>query len=361
MLPLVLATVMLAVATGAEQVPCDLVAEQDLPNCRFTVRSNYALHGRVRTVRVTTRRLAPDPRIRRLNAGEPPKLSIQEPGVWIVFSPDGDVIENSGGLSKDGSPIAPNLERKIVDGLKTITLSGTGDDPQAFRREETFAPDGSLIEESAYQHDKLLSHHVQIHDGSTDSIEDTEYDADDHVTSYSSERHDKCGRAVEWILFTGGRMVLHQRDSYGETCDSNDDSALTSRAWLDEAGLPFREITLREGETTSWWQRPNCGELCQQQTDGVGLNFSFDYSVFYEFQPDGSLLRTIQHHKGRYGNIETDDDELLNQNGKVLEKIAYSYVRDSLGNWTERTVSILNPATGQMLDVRLDQRDLTYY
>jgi hypothetical protein len=361
MLPLVLATLMSAVATGAEQPPCDLVAEQDLPNCNFTVRSNYALHGLVRTVRVTTRRLAPDPRTRSLKAQEPPKLFIQEPGVWLVFSPDGDMIENSGSLNKDGSPATPNLERQIVDGLKTIIFSGTGDDPQAFRREETFAPDGALIEESAYQHDQLISRHVQIHDSSTGSIEDTTYDAGDNVTSYSSERHDKCGRAVEWILFSGGRMALHQRDSYSETCGVNDDSLLISRAWFDEAGLPFREIALHEGEATSWWQGSNCGELCKQQTDGVGLNFPFDHSVFYEFQPDGSLLRTIQHHKGRFGNIDNDDEELLNEDGKVLEKIAYSYVRDSLGNWTERTVSILDPATGQMLDVRLDRRDLTYY
>ena len=118
---------------------------------------------------------------------------------------------------------------------------------------------------------------------------------------------------------------------------------------------------MRNGEATSWWQRPDCDELCEQQTDGVGLNFAFDHSVSYEFQLDGSLLTTIQHHKGRYGNIDNDDDELLNQDGKVLEKIAYSYVRDEVGNWTERTVSILDPATGQMLDVRLDKRELTYY
>jgi len=65
---LVLATVMLAAATGAEPSPCDLVPEQEIPNCHFTLRSNFALHGPVRTVRVTTRKLAPDPRTRSPNA-----------------------------------------------------------------------------------------------------------------------------------------------------------------------------------------------------------------------------------------------------------------------------------------------------
>jgi len=139
-----------------------------------------------------------------------------------------------------------------------------------------------------------------------------------------------------------------------------DSSALISRAWFDKNGSRFREITLRNGEATSWWQRPDCGTVCEQN-DGVGLDFSFDHSISYEFQPDGSLLTTIQRHKGRYGDIDNDDAELLNQDGKVVEKIAYRYLRDQFGNWVERTVSIFDPVTGQMVDVRLDKRDLTYY
>lgn len=357
---LALATVMLATMIGDQQSACDLVPEQEIPNCHFTVRSNYALHGRVHTARVITREISPDPRTRNPHSHETPKLSVQEPGAWIVFSPDGDAIE-SGPLSQDGIPIAAIRETKVTDGLKTVTFSGTADDPEAFRREEKFAPDGGLIEELAYQHDKLVSRHVQERDDNTGSIEDTVYDANGNIESYSSVRHDKRGRDVEWIVFAGRRLVLHQRDSYDEASEGDDDSALTSRAWFDENGLLFREITLRDGEATSWWQRPNCGKVCEQQTDGVGLDFPFDHSVFYEFQLDGSLLTTTQQHKSRYGNIDNDDDELLDQDGKILEKIAYSYQRDEFGNWTERTVSILDPATGQMLDVRLDKRDLTYY
>jgi len=77
------------------------------------------------------------------------------------------MIENSGSLSRDGSPINPTVERKMVDGLKTVVISGTGDDPEAFRGEETLAPDGTLIEASSYQHDKLLDRHVQERDKTT--------------------------------------------------------------------------------------------------------------------------------------------------------------------------------------------------
>lgn len=353
---LALATVMLATTTGV-QPPCDLVPEQEIPNCYFTVRSNSALHGRVHTARVITRELSPDPRTHSPHSHEGPKLSIQEPGAWQVFGPDGDIIQSGGNLFK------PTRERKIVDGLTTVVISGTADDPESLRREERFAPDGGLIEKFAYVHGNLVSHHlVERSTGSLeDTTKDTGYDGAGHVTSYGIERHDKHGRAIEWILFSFGRFIFHQRDSYDETKDGDDDSALISSAWFDENGLLFREITLRKGEAVSWWQRPNCNKVCEGHWDGVGLGFSFDRTVFYEFQRDGSLLTTIQNHKGRYGNIENDDVELLNEDGMLLEKIAYSYVRDDMGNWTERRVSILDPATGLMLGVRLDIRDLTYY
>jgi len=45
----------------------------------------------------------------------------------------------------------------------------------------------------------------------------------------------------------------------------------------------------------------------------------------------------------------------------LLEQIAYKYVRDSRENWTERTAFILDISTGQLVDVRLDKRILTYY
>jgi hypothetical protein len=123
----------------------------------------------------------------------------------------------------------------------------------------------------------------------------------------------------------------------------------------------FREITLRDRVATSWWQRPACREICSTQHDGVGLNLPFERTISYYFEPDGSLLTTVEHHPGRYGNIDNDAVELFDLHGNLLEKIAYRYVRDSRGNWTDRTASILDPSTRQLVDIRLDTRTLTYY
>jgi len=72
------------------------------------------------------------------------------------------------------------------------------------------------------------------------------------------------------------------------------------------------------------------------------------------------LLTIIDRH-GDYGGLEDDEEELLDQSGNLLEKIAFHYRRDQAGNWVERLVSILDPATHEMVDIRLDKRELTYY
>jgi hypothetical protein len=70
---------------------------------------------------VIRQELSPDPRLRGLNS---PMLSIQEPGAWVVFGPDGDMIENAGSLSQDGSPLETTRERTMTDGSKTIVYLG---------------------------------------------------------------------------------------------------------------------------------------------------------------------------------------------------------------------------------------------
>jgi hypothetical protein len=354
---LLLAMIILAAQAGAQQQPpCDLVPEQELPNCYFTVRSNYGLHGRVHTLRVIRHQLSPDPRTRsKIPHQSSQKLFIQEPGVWVVFGLDGEVIENSGSLSADGSPVNPTRERKTNNGSKAVVISGTADDPEEFRTEKAFDSDGQLTEESIYQHRKLLSRHVQKRNSG--SVEDITYDDVGNEIFHSREQCDKAGRVADLILIDHDRQIFHQRDSYDECGEA---SALIARAWLDQNGLLLGEITIREGIAMSSWRRADCGELCWRQMS-LGFTFPFDRSINYDLQPDGSLLTTIEHHKGRYGNIENDDVELSNQNGTLIEKISYRYLRDQYGNWTERTTSILDPATGQMIDVRLDKRDLTYY
>ncbi len=351
---LALVMVLLGAWANAQQPSCDLVSEQELPNCTFTTRSNYALHGLVRSLRVTKQDLAPDPR-KSAGEGKRPKLWVQEPGVWIVFSREGSIVESAAALSADGTPLSPTRQRTRTQGDVTTTVSKTDGVQDGITRQDKFDDKGQLAEQIAYRNGKLFSRHIQKHDGPGLLIEDLTYDAEGKLISHSSERLDTHGRMIEAINIDNGQLIQHIRDTYDE--NSGD---LVSRGFYDEKGL-FREITLRDREAISWWQRPGCSHLCKDQSHGVGLNVPFHETVSYEFQEDGSLLATVEHHEGRYGNIDNDVVELSKAGAPPIERISYRYVRDHNGNWTERVTSILDPVTRQMVDVRRDTRELTYY
>lgn len=343
----------LAVRAVAQQLPCEQVPEQHKPNCAFTNRSNYAFHGTVRSVRGTKQELAPDPRINIQNPdGKRPKIWVEEPGVWIVFSREGEIIESAGSLAADGTPVNPTRVHTRTDGDTTTTDAVTKQ--HHLTREDKFDENGRVVEQLAYDDGKLISRHVEKHDNSNSLVEDLVYDPTGKVISHSSERVDEKGHMTETINIDNGRLIQHIRDTYGENGE------LVSRGWYDEKGL-FREITVKGQIAVSWWQRPGCSRLCKDQYHGVGLNEAFHKAISYQFQEDGSLLTTTEYHEGRYGNFENDVVELTRGDEPPIERVAYRYIRDSQGNWTERVTSIMDPVTRQMVDVRIDRRELKYY
>jgi hypothetical protein len=50
------------------------------------------------------------------------------------------MIENASSLSEDGSPVNSAREKTIRNDSKTVVVSGTADDHDAFRTEKTFKP-----------------------------------------------------------------------------------------------------------------------------------------------------------------------------------------------------------------------------
>src|SRR5437660_11428313 len=101
----ILLLLLLSVCGAAQQIPCELVPEEQFPHCPFTERSNYGFRGPVHTQRLTTRFLSPDPREREKAPRKAPKLQIlQQSPAWIVFTADGDIAEIASMLRPDGSP-----------------------------------------------------------------------------------------------------------------------------------------------------------------------------------------------------------------------------------------------------------------
>jgi hypothetical protein len=353
------ALMLISCYAAAQQVPCELVAQSEWPNCRFTQRSGgYGLSGPVHTALDTSRELAPDPRTRVNSNHSVPKLFIIEPPAWIAFGLSGDVVENAGNIGPDGKPLNVHRETTRIEGSTRIVTGGAQEAANSFRRVEKLDSKGRVVEQRFFQEGKLISITEQIYDEAGNEVEVRRYNAQGDLEFRGVEQYDAHGRLVGVKHIDHGRVINDMRDVYEGS--ANDARELISRAWYDENGMMVRQIALRDGQVSWWWQRPHCGDPCKNP-EGVGFNFAFDYGNNFQLQPDATLLTTVEHHKGRYGNIENDDAELYDQNGNVVEKIAYRYVRDSHGNWVERVASVLDPSSGQMVDVRIDTRQLTYY
>ena len=139
----------LGVQVVAQQLPCDQVPEQQIPNCTFTNRSNYALHGAVKSFRGRKQELAPDPRINKQDpAANRPKLWVQGPGVWVVFSREGEIIESAGSLTADGSPVNPTRVRISKVG-NTITTDAVTKESHV-TREDKVDEEGRVVEQLGY-------------------------------------------------------------------------------------------------------------------------------------------------------------------------------------------------------------------
>src|SRR5204863_5507852 len=106
------------------------------------------------------------------------------------------------------------------------------------------------------------------------------------------------------------------------------------------------DLSFKDEVLTSWWQDPKCD--C---SNGAGFDWPYDHGISYETTKEGKLLKTVQHHKGRLGSIEVDDEELYDKSDLLLERIAYTYERDGHGNWTKRISLILDLKTGSMIPV----------
>jgi hypothetical protein len=348
----VTAILFLLVCRALGQQPlCELVPETQLPKCKFTVRSNYGLRGQVHTIRDVEQDLAPDPLTHDRAAGGP-RLPIKEPGVWLVFDAAGEMLENAGSLTNEGKPVNPSRYSRAQDGSTTIVISGTDGQPNSFRKTEKSDQSGSTVEELTFNNGKLSSRYVRHVDKLSSSVETQTYDADGKLVYRSIDDL----KGDEHTIFNNGNLELHVRDVH----DGDPAKGKYSREWYDEYGRLVGYITLVDGQLASWWASTET-DMWRRQSHTLGWNFPFQRSVAYSIEPNGSLWIVTERHDGHYGNIDNDLVELCDVGGNLLERIAYHYVRDDHGNWTERTTSILDPATGIMVNVRRDIREITYY
>ncbi|HWG48273.1 MAG TPA: hypothetical protein VN669_01190 [Candidatus Acidoferrales bacterium] len=301
----------------------------------------YGFQGPVHTSKFLVRQLGKDPR-------SAPKLPVRllQKG-WMVFDESGQLTEE-GDLDPAGK--IEHVVRRYFDGdgQQNTTELVDGQKITRYALKTATATDGA-VERSHSLNGTLQFKEVSRINEPRSAGETTVTDANGKTVSRTRWEQEGSTHTMEsWGQ--DGKFIFHSQRT------TDDEGRITNSSRFDETGRLVSSMSFYQGELTSFWQDPDC--KCTNTAAFLGKDGS---TVFYTTNTDGKLYKEVQRHPGRLTNQEMEVDELYDQNGELLEKIVYAYVRDEHGNWTKRTVSVLDPSTNEMVAVQEDTRELSYY
>lgn len=99
---------------------------------------------------------------------------------------------------------------------------------------------------------------------------------------------------------------------------------------------------------------------CHIATDSKQESKLYQFSL-YPNGGTGQLFTDVTSNADTKHFFEPDTVERLDTGGNVIDKISFRYEHDAQGNWTTRVVSVLDPATKDLVEIERDTRTITYY
>ncbi len=309
------------------------VAAQEL--ARPTDATVRGFHGPIHSERMTTRKFGPDPRTDR-------KLRIRPSPAWLVFDPTGQLIETA---NDDGEGTLINHVRTRYDALGSVSTTNG-----RILRNVVEKRSGGTVETKTFENEVFIGRTTQRYDDRGDLVESIAYDARGEVEIRENYAYEK-GKITDLRIWeANGESDVHVGYRF------NDDGDLVLSTFYDKDGSPVTIFSLQGVQLTSYWQDPNCA--CSHNSVGVTAD-----GVTYRYRalPDGSLEATVTSHPGSETHLEPSEIERYAGNHVLVDKLTFTYERDTQGNWTKRTVSARDPNTGMMIPIQEDIRTLTYY
>ena len=300
----------------------------------------YDLHGPVHTQLNTSKMLEKDPRTEA-------RLFIRQQAGWLEFDSNGQLI-GEGQVDASGNVLSVSRKKYNPDGEEVETTLSQPEKTVRFRVERAKNPAGAN-EVMTFSDGQLQTRTVSSFDENTGAGESRVFDKTGALVHRSVTHFAPLQREQE-IWGADGKLIMHSLDRFDEK------GAHLASLRYDAEGRTVSELDFADGVLTSWWQDPNC-----KCTNGAGFTRPGESTVMYQTSEAGTLTRIVQHHQGRPGNLEIDDEELFDDAGRLLERVAYAYERDQQGNWTKRTVSVLDVNSGAVVPVREDDRKITYF
>ena len=297
----------------------------------------YGLQGPVHTQLAVSKKLNEDPRSK-------PFLQMRGVAGWLEFAPDGELV-GRGDADEPGK--ITGLTRIQFNPVDNSTVTANADGKILYRVETSTLKDGKS-ETKMFKEGQLAQRIVSIHNRQTGDGESTNYDAQGNVTGHSIT-HDSPMKRESELYRKDGTLLTHSMQRFDEK------HALIESLQYDAEGKVISDLSFKDGVLTSWWQDPKCN--CAN----TAFLHNGNENTTYQTTREGALRKQIQHHKSRPFNHELSDEELYDESGHLLDRVAYDHEWDNHNNWTKRIVSVLDPKTNTMVPVREDTRTLTYY
>jgi hypothetical protein len=309
----------------------------DIPPARWTDRTNLGFHGPVHCVMVATQKIAPDPRDLRY------AKAIIDPGTeWMCFDKTGYRVETGSVLDGKVRDVVQLRRGPNGEYLGTATQN----------QREVRHREGDVEITETYVDDRLVTRGKVWHDAQERPTRDETYGEHGDLIVVTTNVYESSSKTIDIENFSGGQPIHHTRMIIDEV------AGLQDTMQFDMAGALVAELRVNKSAVTYAWHDP---DLKNVESLDSGWCETFKETVSFSFSPEGDVLREVQHHPGRYGNLEPDDVEVTDSRGVIVERVEFKYERDAHGNWINRTVLARDPKTGAVVEVERNHRELTYY
>lgn len=318
---------------------------------QFRGSENFGLRGEVRLVVGTSKTLNPDPR---------PEPSLWFPGSgdtgWYEFDSHGSFLAQGRDYSKN-SETPRNLY--VYDDQGRIQEMGNwaADGETLIRQVYKYGPYGP-VEVRWYAGKDFTGRTTVEYDEHGNFAGDKSYDSEGRLGHESIEKQDaRTGTSETEGVDLGGQSQIHVTDRV------DDKTGILEHNTLDEKGHVVNSLRVHEGKLVSWWLSPDFE--CPEGQRELGI-FNWNESAlrlqtYYTLRCPRTLEVTTLHHAGKEGNIENDYEERRLEDGTLLARVEYEYVRDAHDNWTKREVWVWDAKTNKMIAVEEDQRIISYF
>jgi len=325
----------------------------DNPQAKWTDRTNLGYHGPLHCALITTKKLAADPRDARYA-----KANIDPGTSWMCFDTTGWMIEN--GYEENGHPAGVIKIRRGAEGEWLGSTEQREGITVEHKQEKKTERVGDVETTDNYLDGRLILRGKTWYDSQNRPIREESYSFPSGDTN-----HDKASVNVTTISYDGTATTTDQQLFNGKTfqrherCIVDETSGRQDAMLFDASGRLIQEMRLGKDGVEYAWHDPDL-KTSDPLASG-GWNEEFKRTVYTSFSPEGEVLKEVQHHPGRYGNVEPDDAEITDSRGVIVERVEFKYERDAHDNWVNRTVLIRDPKTGSTIEVARNHRELSYY